>query len=152
MPPHSAGLLAHRIVAGVPEVLIGHMGGPFWAAKDSGAWSIPKGEIAEGEDPETAARREFTEETGFAVPVARLAFVAEVVQGRGKRVTVFTCPMNVDPTLAVSNTFTMEWPPKSGQMREFPEIDRLEWMDLDTAASKLVAGQVAAVEALRMML
>ena len=153
MPKRSAGLLLYRMTDGRLEVLIGHPGGPFWARRDEGAWSIPKGEYDDGEDPWTVARREFEEEVGMPAPDGpRIAF-DPVRQPSGKIVTVFAVAGDLDLTGAHSNTFTMEWPKGSGQIREFPEIDRVAWVSVEEARSKLVKGQrpildrlVAAVE------
>jgi predicted NUDIX family NTP pyrophosphohydrolase len=142
VPRRSAGLLLHRTTAGGREVLLGHPGGPFWARKDDGAWSIPKGEYADGEDPWTVAQREFTEETGSPPPTGEPVALPAVRQAGGKVVTAFAVEGDVDPAGAVSNTVTLEWPRGSGVVREFPEIDRLEWFDVATARRKLVAGQV----------
>jgi predicted NUDIX family NTP pyrophosphohydrolase len=146
----SAGLLVHRAGPdGEPEVLIAHMGGPFWAKKDAAAWSIPKGELDEGEEPEAAARREFTEELGLAAPAGELLDLGEVKQSGGKVVRVFAVAGDVDTAAVVPGTFLLEWPPRSGRMQEVPEVDRAEWVDLATAAVKLVKGQVPFLERLR---
>lgn len=123
------------------EVLLGHMGGPFWARKDAGAWSVPKGEYADDETPEAAARREFAEELGLPAPDGPLVPLGEVKQSGGKTVTVWAVEGDLSPEDVVPGTFTLEWPPKSGQMREFPEVDRVAWFDLDTAREKLVTAQ-----------
>jgi predicted NUDIX family NTP pyrophosphohydrolase len=146
--PASAGLLLHRIRDGRREVLLGHMGGPFWARKDEGAWSILKGEYAEGEDPLAAARREFEEETGSAAPAGAALELGEVRQSSGKRVTAWAVEGDFDPSTLRSNTFEIEWPPRSGRMREFPEIDRAAWFDTATARTKLVRAQTAFVDRL----
>ena len=122
------------------EVLLVHPGGPFWAKKDAGAWSIPKGEFDDTEAPETAARREFEEETGVAL-TAELTALTPVAQSRGKTVHAFAAEADLDPAGISSNTFTIEWPPRSGRMQSFPEIDRAAWYTLDEARSKIVAGQ-----------
>ncbi|HKN92810.1 MAG TPA: NUDIX domain-containing protein [Thermoleophilaceae bacterium] len=144
----SAGLLLFRLRDGQLEVLIAHMGGPFWARKDERAWSIIKGEYEEGEDPFEAACREFEEETGSSPPAGRTIELGEVRQRSGKRVVAWGIDGDFDPASVRSNTFTLEWPPRSGELREFPEIDRAEWVDLDTARRKLVKGQVPFVDAL----
>jgi predicted NUDIX family NTP pyrophosphohydrolase len=133
---------------GRPEVLIGHMGGPFWAKKDEGAWSVFKGEYEDGEEPLLAARREFEEETGSRPPDGPAVALGEVRQSSGKRVVAWAVEGDFDPATLVSNTFTVEWPPRSGHQAEFPEVDRAEWFDLDTARSKLVRAQAAFIDAL----
>ena len=140
MPKLSAGLLLYRMRDGVVEVLIAHPGGPFWARKDDGAWSIPKGEYAQDEDPWTAARREFTEELGSAPPAGPRIDLAPVRQSGGKVVTAFAVPGDFDPADAHSNTFELEWPRGSGQLREFPEVDRVEWFPVALARGKLLKG------------
>jgi predicted NUDIX family NTP pyrophosphohydrolase len=144
----SAGLLLYRLRDGELEVFIGHMGGPFWARKDAGAWSIIKGEYEQDEDSFAAARREFEEETGSPPPSGPTMELGEVRQRSGKRVVAWAIAGDFDPASVRSNTFTLEWPKGSGQLREFPEIDRAEWFDTATAQTKLVAGQVAFIEAL----
>ncbi|VEG55556.1 NUDIX hydrolase [Mycolicibacterium aurum] len=141
MPKLSAGLLLFRETDGALEVLIGHPGGPFWARKDEGAWSIPKGEYIEGEDPWAAAQREFTEEIGTPPPAGQRIDLAPVRQPGGKVVTAFAVRGDLDADGVVSNTFTLEWPRGSGQFREFPEIDRAGWFDLVAARVKLLKGQ-----------
>jgi predicted NUDIX family NTP pyrophosphohydrolase len=149
VPVLSAGLLLHRGAAGGPEVLLGHMGGPFWARKDDGAWSIPKGEYGPGEDVRAAAVREFTEELGSPPPVGTVRELGSVAQRGGrKQITVFALKADFDATHITPGTFDLEWPPRSGTVRTFPEIDRAEWFDLDTARRKLVPGQVAFVDRL----
>jgi predicted NUDIX family NTP pyrophosphohydrolase len=138
-PVRSSGVLLYRRTNGVVEVLLGHMGGPFWAKKDDGAWSIPKGEHDPDEDAEAAARREFAEETGAAAPTA-LHPLGEV-KGR-KLLTAWAGEGDLDTGAITSNTFELEWPPRSGRMQSFPEIDRAAWFDLDTARTKLVKAQV----------
>lgn len=137
----SAGLLLYRMSPGRVEVLLVHMGGPFWAHKDEHAWSIPKGEYGEGEDPATVAAREFTEELGAAPPDGPTLELGSARQS-AKQVTIFARAGDFDAGTAASNTFTLEWPPRSGRFEEFPEVDRAEWFDLPTAATKLVKGQV----------
>lgn len=141
MPTLSAGLLLYRGDGPGLEVLIGHPGGPFWARKDEGAWSIPKGEYAEGEDPWEAARREFTEEIGTPPPEGPRIDFAPLRQPSGKIITAFAVRGDLDVSGAVSNTFTLEWPPRSGRLKEFPEIDRVAWFDLEAARAKLLKGQ-----------
>lgn len=141
MPKLSAGLLLYRDSAGVIEVLIAHPGGPFWARKDDGTWSIPKGEYEDGDDPWSAARREFAEELGLAAPDGpRLDFGA-VKQPSGKVVTAFALRADLDISAARSNTFEMEWPRGSGKLREFPEVDRVDWFPVAQARTKLLKGQ-----------
>jgi predicted NUDIX family NTP pyrophosphohydrolase len=144
----SAGLLLYRKRDGRLEVFIGHMGGPFWERKDDGGWSILKGEYEEAEDPFAAARREFEEETGSPPPEGPTIELGEVRQRSGKRIVAWAIESDFDPASVRSNTFTLEWPKGSGQLREFPEIDRAGWFDTATARSKLVKGQVPFIEAL----
>jgi predicted NUDIX family NTP pyrophosphohydrolase len=144
----SAGLLLYRRRKGRIEVLLGHMGGPFWARKDERAWSIPKGEHPDAEDALAAARREFAEETGTRPPDGPTLDLGEVRQSGGKRVTAWAVEGDLDPATVKSNTFQLEWPPRSGRRQEFPEIDRAGWFDLDTARRKIVKGQVALVDRL----
>lgn len=141
MPKTSAGLLMYRRRPGGVEVFLVHPGGPFWAKKDDGAWSIPKGEYGDGDDALAAARREFEEETGI-VPTGDVAELGSVRQAGGKVVTAWAIEGDCDPSAIRSNTFTLEWPPKSGRQREFPEVDRAEWFDLETAAVKILKGQL----------
>jgi predicted NUDIX family NTP pyrophosphohydrolase len=144
----SAGLLLYRRRKGRIEVLLGHMGGPFWARKDERAWSIPKGEHPDAEDALAAARREFAEETGTRPPDGPTLDLGEVRQSGGKRVTAWAVEGDLDVASVKSNTFLLEWPPRSGRPQEFPEIDRAGWFDLDTARRKIVKGQVALVDRL----
>jgi predicted NUDIX family NTP pyrophosphohydrolase len=141
MPTLSAGLLLYRITDGVVEVLIGHPGGPFWARKDDGAWSIPKGEHGNGEDPWDAAQREFEEELGFPPPAGPRVDFPPLTQPSGKVVTAFAVRGNLDLEGTVSNTFVLEWPKGSGSFREFPEIDRVGWFPVAQARLKLLKGQ-----------
>lgn len=136
----SAGILLFREADGT-RVLLGHMGGPFWANRDGGAWSIPKGEPDAGETSEAAARREFAEELGVPVPGGEPFELGDARQSGGKVVTVFALRGELDPHDVVPGTFSMEWPRGSGRMAEFPELDRVAWFDLDTAREKLVSGQ-----------
>ena len=138
----SAGILLWRRGDDGPEVLLGHMGGPFWAKKDDGAWSIPKGEHGPEEEPIDVAKREFEEELGSLVPAADLVLLGEHTVTSSKRLTVWAAEGDLDAATCVSNTFTVEWPPRSGRMQEFPEIDRAAWFGLDAARAKLVKGQV----------
>ena len=123
--------------------MIAHMGGPFWTGKDDAAWSVPKGEYVDPEQPLDAAVREWQEELGLPLPVSSDAFVSlgEVKQPSGKRLSVWAAEGDLDPATVVPGTFTMQWPPRSGKLAEFPEIDRVEWCDLDLARRRLVAGQ-----------
>jgi predicted NUDIX family NTP pyrophosphohydrolase len=140
-------LLYRRSDNGV-EVLIGHMGGPFWARKDEAAWSIPKGEYGAGEDPFAVALREFEEELGTPVPAGEFLPLGEVRQSGGKRLTAWAAEGDLDAAAAVSNTFSLEWPPRSGRVQEFPEIDRAAWLTVEEARGKLVAGQVPLLDRL----
>ena len=129
------------------EVLLVHPGGPYWRKKDEGAWSIPKGEMDEGEDAEVAARREFMEETGIALS-GLLDPLGDIRQRGGKRVIAFAVEGDVDVQTMQSNTFEIEWPPKSGRMQSFPEIDRAEWFDLASAHAKILEAQRALLDRL----
>lgn len=137
----SAGILLYRREGPGVEVLLGHMGGPFWEHRDAGAWSIPKGLTEPGEDLLAAARREFTEELGVPVPPGDLVDLGTVKQSTNKIVTVWALEGDLDPAEVVPGTFTLEWPPRSGRLQEFPEIDRAAWFDIDTAREKIVAYQ-----------
>ncbi|WP_199268048.1 NUDIX domain-containing protein [Mycolicibacterium smegmatis] len=141
MPKLSAGVLLYRVVDDVVEVLIAHPGGPFWARRDDGAWSVPKGEYTDDEDPWAAAQREFAEELGSPPPDGPRRELTPVRQSGGKVVTAFAVRGDFDVTSARSNTFEMEWPKGSGRMREFPEIDRAGWFPVAVARRKLLAGQ-----------
>jgi predicted NUDIX family NTP pyrophosphohydrolase len=145
----SAGLLLYRVGPAGPEVLLGHMGGPFWARKDERAWSIPKGEYSDGDDPRAAAAREFAEELGSPPPDGPWLELGEVRQSGGKRVVAYAVAGDFDPATAVSNEFELEWPPRSGRMQRFPEIDRAEWFPLAEAGAKAVAAQTAFLDRLR---
>jgi predicted NUDIX family NTP pyrophosphohydrolase len=131
----------HRTCDAVVEVLIAHPGGPFWARKDDGAWSIPKGEYSDGEDPWAAAAREFAEELGLAVPPGPRIDLGTLKQSGGKVVTAFAVRSDLDITDARSNTFQLEWPKGSGTLREFPEVDRVGWFAVATARTKLLKSQ-----------
>jgi predicted NUDIX family NTP pyrophosphohydrolase len=138
----SAGILMwRRRPAGGPEVLLGHFGGPYWAQSDAGAWAIPKGLIEPGEEAETAARREFAEELGVA-PVGPLVPLGRIRQKGGKWVEAFALEGDLDAGAIVSNAFTLEWPPKSGRVQAFPEIDRAGWFDLAAARDKILPSQL----------
>ncbi len=141
MPKLSAGLLLYRVADGDVEVLIGHPGGPFWARKDDSAWSIPKGEYVEGEDPWTVAQREFEEELGKTPPDGPRIDFAPLKQPSGKVITAFAVRGDLDLDGTFSNTFTLEWPKGSGNVKEFPEIDRVDWFSVNEARSKLLKGQ-----------
>jgi predicted NUDIX family NTP pyrophosphohydrolase len=140
VPKLSAGLLLHRVRDGVVEVLIGHPGGPFWARKDDGAWSIPKGEYIDDEDPWETAQREFEEEVGLAPPAGPRIDLGAVKQPSGKVVTTFAVQGDVDVTDAHSNTFELEWPRGSGHVQVFPEVDRVDWFSVALARVKLLKG------------
>lgn len=138
----------HRGSGGGLEVLLVHPGGPFWARRDAGAWSIPKGEYEPDEDPVDAARREFAEELGVAPPPGELADLGEVRQKSGKYVRAWALAGDLDPDAIVSNTFELEWPPRSGRMREFPEVDRAQWFGLVEAREKINPAQAALLDRL----
>jgi predicted NUDIX family NTP pyrophosphohydrolase len=142
MKKRSAGILLFRRVASGLEVLLVHPGGPYWAKKDAGAWSIPKGEYLDREDPLAAAKREFLEEIGLGVD-GDFIDLGEIEQTAGKIVRAWALEGDLDPTLLRSNTFAMEWPRRSGLMREFPEVDSAGWFSLSIAHYKLLKGQVA---------
>lgn len=149
MTARSAGLLLYRRNGAGVQVLLGHMGGPYWQRKDAAAWSIPKGEYEPDEDALAAARREFEEELGVPAPdgVPYLP-LGEVVQRGGKLVTAWAAEADLDVDNVVSNTFEMEWPPRSGRRQEFPEIDRAEWFSLPVARLKIVQGQLPLLDRL----
>jgi predicted NUDIX family NTP pyrophosphohydrolase len=151
VPVRSAGVLLWRRASdGTVEVLLGHMGGPFWARKDATAWSVPKGEYADEELPLVAAEREFTEELGLPLPVPpeQLVPLGEVRQPGGKRLTLWAAEADLDPAAVVPGTFVMEWPPRSGRTTEFPELDRVAWLPLEDARERLVKGQRAFLDRL----
>lgn len=148
MPKLSAGVLLYRTRDGVAEVLIAHPGGPFWARKDNGAWSIPKGEYADDEDPWAAAQREFSEELGLSVPAGTRLDLGQLKQSGGKVVTAFAVCGNLDVTDARSNTFELEWPKGSGTLRMFPEVDRVGWFSVAQARVKLLKGQLGFLDRL----
>jgi predicted NUDIX family NTP pyrophosphohydrolase len=147
----SAGLLLYRIRHAAIEVLLVHPGGPYWKTKDDGAWSIPKGEFSGAEDPLVAARREFLEETGVAIE-GDLRALKPIQQSGGKIVHAWAVEGDLDPTTIVSNTFDIEWPPRSGRLQSFPEIDRAAWFALPEATRKILRGQVPLLEELARML
>jgi predicted NUDIX family NTP pyrophosphohydrolase len=145
----SAGILLHRTRDGVRELLLVHPGGPFWARKDAGAWSIPKGEHEEGDDARACARREFEEELGTPLPAdAELTELGAVRLKSGKQITAFAVEGDLDADAIASNTFSMEWPPRSGRTQEFPEVDRAGWFDLETAGEKLNPAQAELLDRL----
>ena len=143
MPRTSAGILLYRRgpERGL-EVLIGHMGGPFWSKKDAGGWSIPKGEHGPDDGPLAAARREFEEEFGSPVPAGDLVPLGEMRVTSGKLLTVWAAEGDLDAATTTSNTFELEWPPRSGRLQCFPEIDRAAWSSVEEARTRLVRGQV----------
>ncbi len=140
MPAESVGILLYKRAAGQVLVLLVHPGGPFWRRKDDGAWSIPKGERAEGEDPEATARREFAEELGTA-PIGRLTPLGRIRQRGGKYVEAYALDGDFDVDALSSNSFEMEWPPRSGRLQSFPEVDRAAWFTLEAARQKINPGQ-----------
>lgn len=144
----SAGLLLYRRHNSTLEVFLVHPGGPFWAKKDDGAWSIPKGEIAEDEDPLEAAKREFYEETGVQIDGDFIA-LTPVKQAGGKMVYAWAIEADCDAEAIKSNTFSIEWPPRSGKRQEFPEVDRAGWFNLDEARKKILKGQLGLLEKLQ---
>lgn len=137
----SAGILMYRRVETRLEVLLVHPGGPYWRRKDEGAWSIPKGEMDGEEDASAVARREFAEETGLVLPAQPLAALGEIRQRAGKRVIAFAIEGDLDVDAISSNTFELEWPPRSGKLQTFPEVDRAEWFDLNAARTKILDSQ-----------
>jgi predicted NUDIX family NTP pyrophosphohydrolase len=150
MARRSAGILLYRRAGQEPEVLLVHPGGPFWAKKDDGAWSIPKGEYADDEDPRAAALREFEEELGTAPPgdTDALLDLGEVRQRSGKVVTAYALEGDLDPSAISSNTFPMEWPPRSGRTQDFPEVDRADWFAPTDARAKLNPAQAELIDRL----
>ncbi|HLY42577.1 MAG TPA: NUDIX domain-containing protein [Terracidiphilus sp.] len=148
MAKQSAGILLYRRKAGALEVFLVHPGGPFWMKKDLGAWSIPKGEYTFGEDPLAAAKREFLEETGFELPTATPRDLGQVTLASGKVVKAWAVEGDCDCAIR-SNTFSMEWPPKSGKYQEFPEVDRAEWFAVDRAHDKINPAQCAFLDRLK---
>ena len=155
MPRRSAGIVLHRDGAdGAPEVLLVHPGGPFWARRDAGAWSIPKGEHGDDEEPLAAARREFAEELGCPLPDGDGAPqpLGEVRQKGGKLVTAWAVAGDLHPERIVSDTFELEWPPRSGRRQTFPEVDRAAWFGLAQAREKLLAAQLPLLDRLEALL
>lgn len=152
MKKQSAGLLLYQWKNKKVEVLLGHPGGPFWAKKDKGAWSIPKGEFTEGEVPLEAAKREFSEEMGRPAPEGNYTELGTIKLSSGKLIYAWALEADLAVSTVRSNTFSMEWPPKSGQMQEFPEIDRAMWIPLDAAAEKMHTGQAEFLARLRQQL
>ncbi|MCP3369979.1 NUDIX domain-containing protein [Bradyrhizobium cajani] len=150
MPSKSAGILLYRMRPDI-EVLLVHPGGPFWRNKDLGAWSIPKGEYSDGQDAEAAARREFAEELGVEV-TGPLTTLGDIKQRGGKTVTAFAVEFDIDTRSIHSNTFELEWPPRSGKRQNFPEVDRAEFFALDEAARKINEGQRPLLERLARLL
>ena len=151
MAKRSAGILVYRRGAGALEVLLVHPGGPFWTRRDDGAWTIPKGEIGEGEDALAAARRELLEETGFALD-GEFTPLTPVRQRSGKLVLAWALEGDCDASAVKSNTFPMEWPPRSGRMQDFPEVDRAEWFTLPRARVKILEAQAPLLDELERML
>jgi predicted NUDIX family NTP pyrophosphohydrolase len=147
MPKRSAGILLYRRQPGGLELLLVHPGGPFWARKDMGAWSIPKGEYASGEDPLAVAQREFEEETGTR-PEGDFLPLGELVAPGRKIVTAFALEGDLDPAALRSNTFELEWPPKSGRRQSFPEVDRAQWFAPDEARRRILTGQSGFIDGL----
>jgi predicted NUDIX family NTP pyrophosphohydrolase len=147
MPKMSAAILPYRLTEGRLEVFLVHPGGPFWAGRDLGAWSLAKGEFESPEDPRDAAKREFMEETGFEV-IGDLVRLEPRKQPGGKLIYAWAIEASYDPRELRSNTFTLEWPRGSGTQREFPEVDRAAWFDIDEARRRLLPGQVPFIEEL----
>jgi predicted NUDIX family NTP pyrophosphohydrolase len=146
----AAGLLLYRETSGALEVLLAHPGGPFWAKKDDGAWSIPKGEFEAGEEPLDAAMREFEEETGTK-PQGEAIPLEPLRQAGGKIVHAYAMRAEFDPSTLRSNTFLLEWPPKSGRRQEFPEVDRAAWFPIEEAERKILTSQAPLLQQLRRM-
>ena len=143
----SAGILRYKWVDGRLQVLLVHPGGPFWRGKDLGAWSVPKGEYEEGEDPLTVAKREFAEETGIPVE-GSTTYLGEIKQPSGKRVSVWSLEGDCSVESITSNTFSIEWPPKSGKHQEFPEVDAASWFPAEIAKTKILSGQTGFIDLL----
>ena len=151
LPKKSAAVLLYRDGAEQLEVLLVHPGGPFWAKKDNGAWSLPKGEFTDDEDPEAAARREFQEETGMAF-LGRLVPLEPLRQRSAKVVYAWAGKGDFDPSKLQTNSFTMEWPPRSGKTQQFPEVDRADWFSLEKAREKILPGQAGFLDQLQKLI
>lgn len=147
MSVHSGGILLFRFRGEALQVLLVHPGGPYWSGKDEGAWSIPKGVFEDHESPLQAAKREFREETGHEV-TGRFTYLGEVLQSSKKTVHVWANQSDLDASLATSNKFFMEWPRNSGIIREFPEVDKAEWFDVESARKKILKGQIGFIDRL----
>jgi predicted NUDIX family NTP pyrophosphohydrolase len=148
MARRSAGIALYRRSGPELEVLLVHPGGPLWARRDAGAWSIPKGEYEDGEEPVAAARREFAEELGSPAPAGELTDLGEIRQRSGKLVRAWALPGDLDASEVRSNTFMLEWPPRSDRMGEFPEVDRAQWFTLEQARERINPGQVPLLDRL----
>ena len=148
MPKKSAGLLMYRVIKTDIEMLLVHPGGPFWRNRDDGAWTIPKGEFGDDEEPLAAAKREFEEELGAAPPHGEYLRLKPIKQKNGKIVHAWAVEGDFDPATLNSNNFETEWPPKSGRMKSFPEVDRAQWFPPDAAKQKMLFGQAALVDEL----
>jgi predicted NUDIX family NTP pyrophosphohydrolase len=152
MPKKSAGLLVYRVQPGGVEVFLAHPGGPIWAKKDAGSWTIPKGEFEEGEDAWDAARREFREEIGVEPPQAEGVPLVPVTLKSGKKVYAWAVEGDLDSEPRSSNTFTMEWPPQSGRRQEFPEVDRADWFGLEEARRRIHPAQAPLLDELKQLI
>lgn len=152
MTKKSAGILLYRVKNNLPQVLLAHPGGPFYTKKDLGAWTIPKGEFTEEEDPLEAAKREFKEETGMDVPDNEFIALSPIKQKSGKVVYAWMVKGDLDPTKIISNTFELEWPPKSGIKKQFPEIDKAEWFSIKEAKEKIIPAQTDLLDQLEKIL
>lgn len=152
MARRSAGLLIYRIRGDTPEVFLVHPGGPFWEHKDENAWSLPKGEYGDEEEPLEAARREFKEETGFDAPEGRLIELTPIKQSSGKVISAWAIEGDFDAARLQSNPFSMEWPPKSGRVQEFPEVDQGGWFEMEKARGKIVKGQTGFLDELEALI
>jgi len=148
MKQHSAGIIVFRRTGGQPEVLLAHMGAPWWANKHIGAWSVPKGLVEEGEEPFETAKREFTEELGLQVPEGDFIVLGDIQQQNNKKVTAWAIEDDINADKINSNTFKAEWPPRSGKVQEFPEIDKAGWFSLAEAAKITIKGQAELFERL----